>query len=88
MRQYQEELKIKQMKNADTPSLSVSRMREAQAQLKAPYLVLSGNVKPGYDFSIVLFFVSLCVASLTHGRKLSFASPFLFLKKFIPNIYQ
>ncbi|XP_042055404.1 SART-1 family protein DOT2-like isoform X2 [Salvia splendens] len=47
MRQYQEELKIKQMKNADTPSLSVSRMREAQAKLKAPYLVLSGNVKPG-----------------------------------------
>lgn len=55
MRQYQEELKIKQMKNADTPSLSVSRMREAQAKLKAPYLVLSGNVKPGYVFSIVCF---------------------------------
>ncbi|KAH6825411.1 SART-1 family [Perilla frutescens var. hirtella] len=47
MRQYQEELKIKQMKNADTPSLSVARMREAQAKLKAPYLVLSGHVKPG-----------------------------------------
>lgn len=47
MRQYQEELKIKQMKNADTPSLSVERMRKAQAQLKTPYLVLSGNVKPG-----------------------------------------
>ncbi|OIT34357.1 sart-1 family protein dot2 [Nicotiana attenuata] len=47
MRQYQEELKIKQMKNSDTPSLSVQRMREAQAQSKTPYLVLSGNVKPG-----------------------------------------
>lgn len=47
MRQYQEELKVKQMKNSDTPSLSVERMREAQAQLKTPYLVLSGNVKPG-----------------------------------------
>ncbi|XP_075080904.1 SART-1 family protein DOT2 [Nicotiana tabacum] len=47
MRQYQEELKIKQMKNSDTPSLSVERMREAQAQSKTPYLVLSGNVKPG-----------------------------------------
>lgn len=47
MRQYQEELKVKQMKNADTPSLSVERMRDAQAQLKTPYLVLSGNVKPG-----------------------------------------
>lgn len=50
MRQYQEELKVKQMKNADTPSLSVSRMREAQAKLQTPYLVLSGNVKPGYIF--------------------------------------
>ncbi|XP_052185071.1 SART-1 family protein DOT2 isoform X2 [Diospyros lotus] len=47
MRQYQEELKVKQMKNSDTPSLSVERMREAQAQLKTPYLVLSGHVKPG-----------------------------------------
>ncbi|KAK3004743.1 hypothetical protein RJ639_019017 [Escallonia herrerae] len=47
MRQYQEELKVKQMKNADTPSSSVERMREAQAQLKTPYLVLSGHVKPG-----------------------------------------
>ncbi|KAL2503279.1 SART-1 family protein DOT2 [Forsythia ovata] len=47
MRQYQEELKIKQMKNADTPSLSVERMRDAQAKLKTPYLVLSGHVKPG-----------------------------------------
>ncbi|VFQ79586.1 unnamed protein product [Cuscuta campestris] len=47
MRQYQEELKIKQMKNSDTPSQSVERMREAQEKLKTPYLVLSGNVKPG-----------------------------------------
>ncbi|KAE8077045.1 hypothetical protein FH972_015650 [Carpinus fangiana] len=47
MKQYQEELKLKQMKNSDTPSLSVERMREAQMQLKTPYLVLSGHVKPG-----------------------------------------
>ncbi|KAK6139721.1 hypothetical protein DH2020_026531 [Rehmannia glutinosa] len=47
MRQYHEELKVKQMKNADTPSLSVERMREAQAKLQTPYLVLSGHVKPG-----------------------------------------
>ncbi|CAH9107873.1 unnamed protein product [Cuscuta epithymum] len=47
MRQYLEELKIKQMKNSDTPSQSVERMREAQEKLKTPYLVLSGNVKPG-----------------------------------------
>ena len=35
------------MKNSDTPSLSVERMREAQSRLKTPYLVLSGHVKPG-----------------------------------------
>lgn len=50
MRQYQVEQKVKQMKNADTPSLSVDRMREAQAKLQTPYLVLSGNIKPGYAF--------------------------------------
>ncbi|KAK4796288.1 hypothetical protein SAY86_028614 [Trapa natans] len=47
IKQYQEELKLKQMKNADTPSLSAERMREAQAQMSTPYLVLSGHVKPG-----------------------------------------
>ncbi|KAK9121813.1 hypothetical protein Syun_019430 [Stephania yunnanensis] len=47
MKQYQEELKLKQMKNSDTPSLSVERMREAQARLQTPYLVLSGHIKSG-----------------------------------------
>ncbi|KAL6560114.1 hypothetical protein OROHE_006352 [Orobanche hederae] len=47
MRQYQEELKVKQMENADTPSQSVGRMREAQAKLQTPYLVLSGHVRHG-----------------------------------------
>ncbi|XP_020976077.1 SART-1 family protein DOT2 isoform X1 [Arachis ipaensis] len=47
MKQYQEELKMKQMKSSDTPSLSVERMRETQARLQTPYLVLSGHVKPG-----------------------------------------
>ena len=52
MKQYQEELKLKQMKNSDTPSLSVERMREAQMQSKTPYLVLSGHVKAGYVLSL------------------------------------
>ena len=60
MKQYQEELKLKQMKNADTPSLSVERMREAQAQLKTPYLVLSGHVKPGYAWLRLNMYFSLC----------------------------
>ncbi|KAM5569401.1 SART-1 family protein DOT2 [Rosa sericea] len=47
MKQYHEELKLKQMKSSDTPSLSVERMRETQARLQTPYLVLSGHVKPG-----------------------------------------
>ncbi|KAL3721125.1 hypothetical protein ACJRO7_005878 [Eucalyptus globulus] len=49
MKQYHEELKLKQMKNSDTPSSSAERMREAQAQMKTPYLVLSGHVKPGQN---------------------------------------
>ncbi|KAL3642832.1 hypothetical protein CASFOL_013647 [Castilleja foliolosa] len=44
MRQYEEDLKVEKMKNSDMPSLSVERMREAQAKLQTPYLVLSGNV--------------------------------------------
>ncbi|XP_074578370.1 SART-1 family protein DOT2 [Curcuma longa] len=47
MKQYHEDLKTKQMKASDTPLLAVEKMREAQAQLKTPYLVLSGHVKPG-----------------------------------------
>ncbi|XP_050372474.1 SART-1 family protein DOT2 [Argentina anserina] len=47
MKQYQEELKLKQMKSSDTPSFSVERMIEAQAQSQTPYIVLSGHVKPG-----------------------------------------
>ncbi|KAK2415223.1 SART-1 family protein DOT2 [Trifolium repens] len=47
MKQFHEELKLKQMKSSDTPSLSVERMRETQARMKTPYLVLSGHVKPG-----------------------------------------
>ncbi|GAB2272039.1 ESCRT II complex subunit Dot2 [Dionaea muscipula] len=46
-KQYQDELKLKRMKNSDTPSQSVERMRETQARLKTPYVVLSGHVKPG-----------------------------------------
>ncbi|GAB4859464.1 ESCRT II complex subunit Dot2 [Ancistrocladus abbreviatus] len=49
MKQYLDELKLKQMKNSDTPSESVERMRETQARLGTPYLVLSGHVKPGQD---------------------------------------
>ncbi|KAG6491365.1 hypothetical protein ZIOFF_052705 [Zingiber officinale] len=47
MKQYHEDLKTKQMKASDTPLHAVEKMREAQAQLKTPYLVLSGHVKPG-----------------------------------------
>ncbi|KAL8130661.1 hypothetical protein V2J09_019816 [Rumex salicifolius] len=46
-KQFFDEMKLKNMKNSDTPSESVQRMREAQARMKTPYLVLSGNVKPG-----------------------------------------
>ncbi|KAK9697926.1 hypothetical protein RND81_08G070200 [Saponaria officinalis] len=47
MKQYQDEQKLKQMTSSDVLPQSVERMREAQLQLKTPYLVLSGNVRPG-----------------------------------------
>ncbi|OMO53661.1 SART-1 protein [Corchorus capsularis] len=43
MKKYQEELKLKQMNSSDTPSLSMERIKEAQIQLKTPYLVLGGQ---------------------------------------------
>jgi hypothetical protein len=33
-------------------------MREAQARMKTPYLVLSGHVKPGYVFNLHKLFLS------------------------------
>eukprot|EP00252_Welwitschia_mirabilis_P011776 TRINITY_DN261_c0_g1_i1.p1 TRINITY_DN261_c0_g1~~TRINITY_DN261_c0_g1_i1.p1 ORF type:complete len:1135 (+),score=425.73 TRINITY_DN261_c0_g1_i1:3053-6457(+) len=47
MKQYQEELKLKKMTTGDTPMMSMEKMRDIQAKLQAPYLVLSGQVKPG-----------------------------------------
>lgn len=47
MKQYHYELKLKQMTSSEALPQSVERMRDAQAQLKTPYLVLSGHVKPG-----------------------------------------
>jgi len=47
LKQFQEDLKAKQSSASDAPLVSMERMREAQAQLKAPYIVLSGHVKPG-----------------------------------------
>lgn len=67
MKQYQEDLKTKQMKASDTPLLAMEKMREAQSRLKTPYLVLSGHVKPGYS----------------HQSLSSAFIPFLFLLYFI-----
>lgn len=47
MKQYHDELKQKQLTSSEVFPQSLERMREAQAQLKTPYLVLSGHVKPG-----------------------------------------
>ncbi|KAH9624426.1 hypothetical protein KSS87_003445 [Heliosperma pusillum] len=47
MKQYQDEQRLKQMTSSDVLPQSVERMREAQLQSKTPYLVLSGNVRPG-----------------------------------------
>lgn len=50
MKKFYEDLKTKQMRDSDTPLHSMEKMREAQARMKTPYLVLSGNVKPGYIY--------------------------------------
>ncbi|KAJ7538223.1 hypothetical protein O6H91_11G038800 [Diphasiastrum complanatum] len=47
MKQYQEELKLKQMNSGDTPLMSMEKMREAQAKMRTPYIVISGHIKPG-----------------------------------------
>eukprot|EP00250_Pteridium_aquilinum_P002657 c12881_g1_i1 orf=124-2781(-) len=47
MKQYEEEMKLKQMTSGDTPLLSMEKMREAQAKMHSPYIVISGHIKPG-----------------------------------------
>lgn len=40
MRRYLQELKMKKMETADTPSFSAQRLREELARIQSPYLVL------------------------------------------------
>lgn len=47
MKQYQEELKLKKMNSGDTPLMSMEKMRDVQSKLRTPYVVLSGQIKPG-----------------------------------------
>ncbi|CAN6564783.1 unnamed protein product [Malus baccata var. baccata] len=47
MKQFEKEQKLKQMSSSDTPLQSMETVMEAQAQLRKPYLVLSGHVHPG-----------------------------------------
>eukprot|EP00898_Chlorokybus_atmophyticus_P001200 jgi/Chlat1/2080/Chrsp17S02634 len=47
LKQWQEELKLKQMSASDTPLHSMAKIREEQERNHTPYLVLSGNIKPG-----------------------------------------
>ena len=42
MKQYPEELKLKEMNIMDTPLMSMEKMRDIQANLRTPYIVLSG----------------------------------------------
>ena len=43
MKQYQEELKLKQMNIGDTPLMSMEKMCDIQPKLHIPYIVLSGQ---------------------------------------------
>ena len=42
MKQYQEELKLKQMNTVDTPLISMEKMCDIQEKLHTPYIVCSG----------------------------------------------
>ncbi len=53
-KQFQEELKLKQMNSGDTPLMSMQKMREAQAKMHAPYIVISGHIKPGLVLQILM----------------------------------
>lgn len=56
LKQFQEELKMKRMAAGDTPLKAMERMRQTQEKLSAPYIVLSGQIKPGSELSPALFF--------------------------------
>eukprot|EP01103_Thecamoeba_quadrilineata_P007461 TRINITY_DN17337_c0_g1_i1.p1 TRINITY_DN17337_c0_g1~~TRINITY_DN17337_c0_g1_i1.p1 ORF type:complete len:737 (+),score=232.86 TRINITY_DN17337_c0_g1_i1:34-2211(+) len=43
LRQYQEDLKRKQMSSTDTPLMTVRALQIKQQQLKSPYIILSGG---------------------------------------------
>eukprot|EP00271_Cylindrocystis_brebissonii_P001364 TRINITY_DN11638_c0_g1_i1.p1 TRINITY_DN11638_c0_g1~~TRINITY_DN11638_c0_g1_i1.p1 ORF type:complete len:980 (-),score=335.16 TRINITY_DN11638_c0_g1_i1:476-3415(-) len=47
IKQYMEELELKKMASGDTPNMSLGKMLDVQAQTSAPYVVLSGQIKPG-----------------------------------------
>lgn len=60
-KQFQEELKLKQMNAGDTPLKSMERIREAHARSHAPYIVISGHIKPGYGLSLQVAIVHDCL---------------------------
>ena len=38
------------MNNGDTPLMSMEKMRDSQAKIHTPYIVLSGQIKLGYAY--------------------------------------
>lgn len=65
MKKFYEDLKTKQMRDSDTPLHSMEKMREAQARMKTPYLVLSGNVKPGYIYFFLFWLFIFFILEIT-----------------------
>lgn len=47
MKQYREELKLKQMAGGDTPLGAMEKVRASQEHSSAPYIVISGQIRPG-----------------------------------------
>ena len=69
MKQYQEELKLKQMNTGDTPLTSMEKMHDTHAKLHTPYIFLSGQIKPGYAYilcSSSMYTFNLIIISLIY----------------------
>ena len=69
MKWYREEMKLKKMNTVDTPLMSMEKMRDIQAKLHTPYIVLSGQIKPGYAYilcSSSMYTYNLIIISLIY----------------------
>ena len=69
IKQYQDELKLKQINTMDTHLMSMEKMCGIEGKLHTPYIVLSGKIKPGYAYimcSSSMYNFNLSIISLIY----------------------